>query len=688
MEQRKLEATEQGVVHSIRRMFTQRPVRSSGALTLDVNAMRIVDTCSTEESNSVLSTSFTLECCTAKEKDAPRTVLWGTVPEFTARRVSFTSTTQSIIEECLAYENTHTRYTRHNIRSLPELCSYYSLNKHEIQALCYLVYECPHVRNVDLTDVTNSIRLARYICRERRHILRYPLELYVSFFEEALQENTERSTEDILAWYNACIRIACVVEELTPLKEKQQLLRALYALPVNVVLALAQGRTLNKAFLQALQKGLICSYATLQEYSVIAHVATLTKSMEYFDFVETFPILSIIEPAEYMMAENPSLLLLHIVREYRLRYVHLFSVANCMRVYIVNATAHISDAVQRLSYVNTVAQAVSGIAEYMPLHGVSAWEKLVDTLLELSEETLALYAIHPLEFIKKREGEGVYWNFIPILAYMQYNKEYGVHENVLPIMQYMPMVLYNTFDKPYEALQSATRTIVLQYPQLSSVDISTLTMLLSLRSVLYRDTVAGFEAIVREVALVIDCCTQLESIRTCKEKSIEEYCRELVLLPRNTLEYCKKFPEIIFSDWLYTLPVKVLNAVYKELDTLYTRNIPTWFVRTLIDTVSPLIFLTPSEPQHLIFKRARQCLSTILCDIVYTPKCSQEVLEYICKTIRPLYIKYPSDIQAHSAMAQHIRVILDIYYASEKSDIAMLCSKSKTQLMEEKATLQ
>lgn len=594
--------------------------------------------------------------------------------------------TEGIIQECIHKENSPLS-SKQQVQTMPQLCKHYLLTDAEIRTLCYIVYDCNYIHNDEEFKNQNPISIARYFCKERRHILRFTIVEYASLMQHITITHANLNTMGILAWINAIGRIVQIITALTPIQQDYSLLTALIWLPRKALISLTQGRTIDKTLLTYIKNHNTITLEEIQSHIIIIAVARIIT--EQFDKTVTYdpiPLLLKIDNNEYMETPNPILSLLKIFREIQGKYVFLLQSKTQYFMYALEyiTTKNDSDNIlSQLQEVNTILYTVLRIEQ---LYNRSLTEEEVIAIInKLSESTIDIirfYGINPKEFFL--EEAGFYFSTVQLLAYMQYNKINQVTPQTAVLMKFIPLQLYKNSEKPYEELQKECNTIVQQCPHIldiNEIDLENICFeKLLLSSIETERSIAFFQDIER----VVIALQKIREIQTHKTIQPQELLHTLCILPPTTLSYIKHFPEVFFSPILHEFPNTLLDGVYNELQE-YCKT-KSFHYKILACFISPLSILEDvdtlphieNQDISLYTTKAISILEAMNSSLSCREKYTNDILFKVLTLIMPLYYKYPLPTESWIRLVNHANEILEIITEGSTIPLEELCSKPKS----------
>ncbi|MDE7468882.1 MAG: hypothetical protein K2M30_01165 [Desulfovibrionaceae bacterium] len=605
--------------------------------------------------------------------------------QFMDIHVDLSKETQGIAEECI-HSNPTTISSRQSIQTLPQLCHHYLLTKEEIRTLCYIIYDCTYVRNSESFQGQSPMLIARYLCRERRHILRFSLVEYASLLQHIAITHSTLSILEILTWMNAISRMARIVTSLTSIPHNSALLMSLVWLPRNAIITLTKGRTLDKSLLSLIRSDAEITLSKLQSYIIIVAVARII--VEQFDksvIYDPTQLLLRIEPKQYMQNNNPISSLMQIFQDIHTKYYFLLQSNTEYFLHALEQTSiknESEDLMIQLHEVNTILYTVRRIEQLY--NRVMTKEEVFAIINKLSQSTVEIirfYGIHPREFFT--EDNGFYFPLVQLLAYIQYNKINEVTPQTAILMRFIPLHTYQNAEKPYEELQKQCNEIIKRCPRILEIDEVNLENIFLEKLLLEPIDTERSLPFFENIELIVIACAKIQSIQLKRGTHAHEVLYTLCNIPHTTLTYITHFPEIFFSRLIDDFPAPFFDSIYSALQEYCTTK--SFHYKVLACYISPLSIagestsaseltmemVTPYIERTLTLLNAMN--TELSCREGYTNDTLFNALSYLM----PLYYKYPMRPDAPLRLVQHVNQVLEVITGGSHIPLQELCSKPK-----------
>ena len=538
--------------------------------------------------------------------------------------------------------------------------------------------------------------IARYLCRERRHLLRFSVMEYASLLQHISITHSNLPLLEILTWMNAIARMTRIITSLTSIPHDNALLMALVWLPRKALINITKGRTIDKSLLSLIRcENQEISLYKIQSYIVIVAVSRIileqfTKSILY----DPIPLLCKIEPKEYMQINNPIVSLMQIFRNIHAKFPFLLQSPTEYFTYALHHSSLKNDSenlITELQEVNVILYAVRRIEQvHKKVMSKEEIFGIIDKLSEFTVEIIRFYGINPREFFT--EGGGFYFSLVQLLAYMQYNKINQVTPQTAVIMKFIPLQFYKDSEKPYEELQKECNRIITHCPHIIDVDETALENIFFEKLLLSVDTerpLSFFE----DIGQIVIALAKIHSMQSKKGTHIQELLFTLCGLSKSTLVFITHFPEIFFSDLVYNFPSAFFDSIYSNLQE-YCNN-KEFQYKVLACFISPLSIVESSSITNidvntvsLYTEKAMTLLTSmyglLTCKEGYTNDTLFNALLYLM----PLYYTYPSHqdevdtiySEAPLQLVSHVNEVLEVITTGSSIPLQELCSKPKNLL--------
>lgn len=620
-----------------------------------------------------------------KRKTAHTTEYQGEHIQFIDVYVDLSKETQGIVEECIS-SNPTAISNRQAIQTLPQLCSHYLLTKEEIKTLCYIVYDCSYVRNSDSFRGKNPMLVARYICRERRHILRFSITEYASLLQYITITHSTLSILEILSWINALARMARIVTSLTHIPHSNELLMALVWLPRNTIINLTKGRTIDKTLLMLIRDDKEIALAQLQSYIIIVAVARIiTEQFDTSVLHDPVALLLKIDTKEYMQSSNPITTLMQIFCTIHAKFYFLLQSNTEYFTYALEQTNSKNESenlITQLQEVNAILYAVRRIEQlYNRTMTKEEVYAIINKLSQSTVEIIRFYGIHPREFFT--EDGGFYFSLLQLLAYMQYNKSNEVTPQTAIIIKFIPLQSYKDAEKPYEELQKQCNNIITHCPHIIESDETDLENIFLEKLLIEPIDVERTLSFFKNIESIVIAYKKIRAIQTKKGIHLQQILHTLCTLSNPTLTYITHFPELFFSGFLHNFPASFFDAIYSGLQEYCKRT--SFHYKVLACFISPLSLVgeasstaqlalddVESYIEHAI-TLLQAMNSQLTCREGYTNDTLFKALGYLM----PLYYKYPMNVEAPLHLVHHANEVLEVITSGSTIPLQELCSKPK-----------